>query len=80
MPRWTWNKVVESTDGLSFAEVEELKNLLIMHFMDKQEWNWEWAMRQLEINRHELGTLKRKRHVGFGAIDAIKEEVPFNGN
>jgi cell division protease FtsH len=74
------DKVVDSTEGFSFAEVEELKNLLIMHFMDKQEWNWEWAMRQLEINRHELGTLKRKRHVGFGAIDPHKEEIPFNGH
>jgi hypothetical protein len=25
---------VESTEGYSFAEIEELKNLLIMHFMD----------------------------------------------
>jgi cell division protease FtsH len=61
------DEVVESTDGFSFAEIEELKNLLIMHFMDKQEWNWDWAMRQLEINRHELSTHRRKRHVGFGA-------------
>ncbi|MCE9533190.1 MAG: ATP-binding protein [Planctomycetes bacterium] len=76
------NKAVSSTDGLSFAEVEELKNLLIMHFMDKNEWNWDWAIRQLDINRHDLAsTNKRKRHVGFGAIDAhSKEEIPFNGH
>ena len=74
------DKVVESTEGLSFAEVEELKNLLIMHYMDKQEWNWEWAMRQLEINRADLGTRKSKRHVGFGAVDSHKEGVGFNGD
>lgn len=74
------DQVVDTTDGLSFAEVEELKNLLIMHFMDKQEWNWEWATRQLEINRHDLSTHKRKRHVGFGGIDQRKEEIPFNGH
>lgn len=73
------DRVVESTDGFSFAEIEELKNLLIMHFMDKQEWNWEWATRQLDINRHELSTHKRKRQVGFGAIDPHpKEEAPFD--
>jgi hypothetical protein len=57
-----------------------MKNLLIMHFMDKQEWNWDWAIRQLEINRHELSAHRRKRHVGFGSIDAHKEEIPFNGH
>src|SRR4029077_17943948 len=33
---------VESTSGLSFAEVEELKNLLVMHFMEKATWDWAW--------------------------------------
>jgi len=60
------DKVVETTDGLSFAEVEELKNLLIMHFMERQEWDWDRAIRQLEINRHDLSSHKRRRHVGFG--------------
>ena len=70
------DRVVESTDGYSFAEVEELKNLLIMHFMDKQEWDWDWAMRQLDINRAELSTHKRKRAVGFGTVVPNKGEIP----
>ncbi len=60
------NKVIASTEGMSFAEVEEMKNLLIMHFMDKQTWDWDWALKQLEINRHDLGALRKKRQVGFG--------------
>jgi hypothetical protein len=64
------DEVVDSTEGFSFAEVEEMKNLLIMHYMDKETWDWEWALKQLEINRHDLSTPKKKRHVGFGAIDA----------
>lgn len=60
-------EAVASTDGFSFAEVEELKNLLIMHFMESNRWDWAEAMRQLDINRRELGTQRRKRHVGFGA-------------
>ena len=55
-----------STDGFSFAELEELKNLLIMHFMESQRWDWDAALKQLDINRKELGTQRRKRSVGFG--------------
>ena len=60
---------VASTDGYSFAEVEELKNLLVMHFMDANEWNWGWALKQFDINRNELSG-KPQRHVGFGNTHA----------
>jgi hypothetical protein len=56
---------VASTDGYSFAEIEELKNLLVMHFMETSTWNWGWALKQFDINRNEL-TNRPKRHVGFG--------------
>src|SRR5262249_5811051 len=46
--------MVSSTDGYSFAEIEELKNLLIMHFVDTDTWNWSWALGQFEANRKEL--------------------------
>jgi cell division protease FtsH len=58
--------VVSSTEGMSFAEIEELRNLLIMHYMERSVWDWELALRQLEINRHELNPNRRRRHVGFG--------------
>ena len=45
-----------STDGYSFAEIEELKNLLVMHFMDAEQWNWGWALKQFDINRNELSS------------------------
>jgi cell division protease FtsH len=54
-----------STDGYSFAEIEELKNLLVMHFMETDVWNWGWALKQFDINRHELSN-RPQRHVGFG--------------
>jgi cell division protease FtsH len=57
--------MVNSTDGYSFAEIEELKNLLIMHFMDSATWSWSWALDQFEINRKELNT-RTPRRVGFG--------------
>jgi hypothetical protein len=59
---------VASTDGFSFAEVEELKNLLVMHFLDGAEWNWPWALRQFEINRQEMETGAR-RSIGFASLN-----------
>jgi hypothetical protein len=59
---------VASTDGYSFAEIEELKNLLIMHFMESGQWNWAWALEQFDVNRQELSARKSRR-VGFGAGD-----------
>jgi cell division protease FtsH len=68
-------QAVEQTEGFSFAEVEEVKNLLILRYIDAKEWNWEWAMEQFRENRQELAAQK-KRPVGFGAIP----ETSTNGN
>lgn len=56
--------VVRSTDGFSFAEMEELRNLLVMHFLETGDWDWNWAQRQFQINRQELAGARR-RPVGF---------------
>jgi hypothetical protein len=61
---------VASTDGYSFAEIEELKNLLIMHFMESGAWNWGWALKQFDINREELSK-RHRRQVGFGHNDPL---------
>ena len=58
-------QAVASTDGYSFAEIEELKNLLVMHFMDSATWNWGWALKQFDVNRSELSA-RPQRSVGFG--------------
>ncbi len=52
-----------STEGYSFADLEELKTLLIMHFMESGEWSWDWALRQFAVNRERLTGLNRR--VGF---------------
>ena len=69
---------VASTDGYSFAEIEELKNLLVMNFMEKNEWDWSWALKQFDINRHELNNRPRS-HVGFGNHVVQREgyDLPF---
>jgi hypothetical protein len=60
------NAVVASTDGYSFAEIEELKNLLILHFTDSQTWDWGWALKQFDVNRNDL--TPKPRHVGFSPL------------
>jgi hypothetical protein len=59
--------VVSETDGLSFAEIDELRNLLVMRFIDTGTWDWGWATAQFEANRRELGGRRRKGRVGFAA-------------
>ena len=58
-------EMVATTDEFSFAEVEELKNLLILHFTDCGKWDWTWALRQFAVNRHDLNG-RRNRRLGFG--------------
>jgi SpoVK/Ycf46/Vps4 family AAA+-type ATPase len=72
--------MADSTEGYSFAEIEELKNLLIMRFMESSQWDWNWALEQFDINRAELSTPSRRR-VGFGQnerrLSSDEDEIPF---
>jgi hypothetical protein len=63
-------QIVGETDGLSFAELDELKNLLVMRFIDVGAWDWEWAVAQFEANRRELGG-RRKNRATFGFAAAV---------
>lgn len=72
--------MVSSTEDYSFAEIEELKNLLIMHYLEAGDWSWSWALEQFEVNRRELANGRRRR-VGFGQYhhEALMA-MPANGN
>jgi hypothetical protein len=59
---------VDETAGLSFAEIEELKNLLILRHLEVGGWDWDWAMCQFQQNRAEL-TVQHQRRVGFGILE-----------
>jgi SpoVK/Ycf46/Vps4 family AAA+-type ATPase len=63
---------VRQTEGYSFAEVEELKNLLILNFIEGNGWDWGWAMAQFGLNRQELASRAAGRHVGFGVAEAAR--------
>ena len=64
------NRSVRETNGFSFAEVEEVKNLLILRHLDAKMWEWDWAMDQFRENRLELAA--RQRHVGFGPFEPVR--------
>lgn len=59
--------VVADTEGQSFAEIEELKNLLVLRYLDKGDWDWGWAKRQFEEFREDLRVAADGRPVGFAA-------------
>jgi hypothetical protein len=54
---------VHDTDGMSFAEIEEVKNLLVLHFVETNDWDWDWALEQFGANRQDFAAVRR---VGFG--------------
>jgi hypothetical protein len=55
---------VEQTQGFSFAEIEELRNLLIMRHVDTGAWDWTWAQEQFGENREDLRA-QHQRAMGF---------------
>jgi SpoVK/Ycf46/Vps4 family AAA+-type ATPase len=61
-------RAIRDTNGFSFAEVEEVKNLLILRYLDANEWDWSWAMAQFRANRLELRS--NDRHLGFATLAA----------
>ena len=69
-------RAVASTDGYSFADIEELKNLLVLRHMDAGGWDWDWALRQFAENRGELHVGVR-RHVGFAGANGRKGALGF---
>ncbi len=45
--------VVRQTDGFSFAEMEELKKLLVLHQLDSGEWSWSAAWQAFQAGCEE---------------------------
>ncbi|QDV31350.1 ATP-dependent zinc metalloprotease FtsH 3 [Planctopirus ephydatiae] len=55
---------VSQTEGMSFAELEELKTLLAMQHFDEEEIDWNRALAEFQSRRTETA----KKPIGFGAI------------
>jgi hypothetical protein len=59
------------TDGFSFAELEELRNLLVMQFVEGGRWDLGRALLQFDLNRQELNSTRRV--VGFQSIESVPD-------
>lgn len=65
------DRVVDETEGLSFADIEELKKLLVLRFLDTQKWDWSWTLRTF---RQDDRRGKPVRKVGF--VDSRSVDLP----
>jgi cell division protease FtsH len=55
-------RVVADTDGLSFAELDEVKKQLVLRKLDTGRWDWPWVASTL---RHSHRPSRRARPIGF---------------
>ena len=56
------DRVIQQTDGFSFAEVDELKKLLVLHYLDTETWDWDRAWEEFQA-RASAG--EKSRPLGF---------------
>jgi cell division protease FtsH len=84
--RWNTNltagidieRAIRETDGFSFAEVEEVKNQLVLRYTETRQWDWRWAIEQYHANRQEVATFVNTRAVGFAPakFDQVTDAMP----
>jgi hypothetical protein len=58
------NVMIAETEGLSFAEMDELKKLLIVRFLDSGNWDWPWAWHEFTTR---AGVARTRSSIGFAA-------------
>lgn len=59
-------RIVHETEGLSFADLEELRKLLVLRYLDTQAWDWRRAWSDFE---HGRGPAQRS---GIGFLEAVR--------
>lgn len=67
-------RIVREMEGRSFAEIEEHKNLMVLGYLNREEWSWDWACEQFERNRDE--TMREKGTIGF----SVQSPLPFEAS
>jgi ATP-dependent 26S proteasome regulatory subunit len=55
-------EIVRATEGLSFAEMDEVKKLLVLQFLETRDWDWEAAW---SAYREGHGCGKAAQRIGF---------------
>lgn len=56
-------QIIQQTAGLSYAEMDEVKKLLVLGYLERQAWNWRAAWQMFVQGREEN---KTKQPIGFG--------------
>ncbi|HEX5443678.1 MAG TPA: ATP-binding protein [Pirellulales bacterium] len=64
--------VVAATDGLSFAELDELKKLLVLRYGETGCWEWFWAWSAFTAGRGDAGN---HRKIGFNGETLIAPRI-----
>jgi hypothetical protein len=64
-------RVVSDSEGWSFAELEEARKLMVLHFAETAAWSWREASTAMRNRRDACAP---KRRIGFGAIEAVAAE------
>jgi cell division protease FtsH len=52
------DSMVKATEGLSFAELTEVKKLLVLHFLDNKKWDWDWAWKVFQTDARYVKSSK----------------------
>lgn len=58
------DRAVEETDGLSFAELDEIKKQLVLNYLDSGHWDWDEALGMFRIRMEDETP---RRIIGFNA-------------
>lgn len=64
------DELINETEGLCFAEVEELKKLLVLRYLDTRNWDWPWAWTQF---RERIRDCEKSRPLGFVCANAGRD-------
>ena len=68
---WDLSQMVQQTAGLTYAELDEVKKLLVLGFLDRGRWNWPEAWQTFVSGRNDTRT---KSPIGFAHPPARTEE------
>ncbi|HEY2839105.1 MAG TPA: ATP-binding protein [Pirellulales bacterium] len=56
------DRIIEATEGLSFADLEELRKLLALDYLETGDWDWDRAWQTFNAGRGPSNT----KPIGFG--------------
>lgn len=71
------DQVTQATDGMSFADITELKKLLVLRYCDTEQWDWDWALQTFQ----QSATPAKTSQIGFlPEIDSLESSLLASRN